>query len=457
MTGPFHEQKETSLQALIDQKVSRILTPLESFIREQADAGILLALAILLALLIANSPWNNLIVTVSNMELGIYLEQWAFSLTIVQWIGDGLLALFFFLVGLEIKREMLIGQLRNPKQASLVIIAAIGGMIIPALIYWIFNHGGPGHSGWAIPMTTDTAFAIGVMALLARHVSIDASIFLTALAIIDDIGTIAVIAIFYTHDFDSVALYKALIPLGLLFTCNLLGIRHGSIYIILGIILWWYIHESGIHATLAGLLMALAVPARPRIGQLHFIAKIKNQISNFEDKKMPGQTMLESSSQHQLAADMGSTVKDASTPLQQWHSILVSPTAVIVLPLFAVFNAGIQLSHQSISDALVSPVSLGIIIGLVIGKPLGITLFSLLALRLQIARMPDGMHFAELIGAGILAGIGFTMSLFITIIGFEHHPDLIEPAKIGILISSIIATTLGAIWFLLFHISQGVR
>lgn len=441
-----------ALQTLIERKVEGILTPIEIFIRKQAASGILLMLAVLCALVLTNSPLGYWLQAVADLPLGIYLGEKEFALSIATWISDGLLALFFFLIGLEIKREMLIGQLRYPRHALLVIMAAIGGMVVPACIYLLFNYNGPGHSGWAIPMTTDTAFAIGVLALLARHVSISALIFLAALAIIDDIFTIIIIALFYTHELHITPLVMALIPLSGLFFLNILGIRRGWIYAILGLALWWYIHESGVHATLAGLLMAMAVPARARIGQRSFIDKIKSQISDFEYSKKAGQAILSATRQHHLAADIGKTVRSASTPLQRWHSLFENPIAILVLPLFALFHAGVQLTHENIIFAVHSPVTLGIIFGLVIGKPLGVALFSIVAIRLKIATLPYQMSFKELVGVGLLAGIGFTMSLFIAVLGFEEHPNLVEPAKIGILISSIIAAIGGIIW--LWNIRQ---
>jgi Na+:H+ antiporter, NhaA family len=383
------------------------------------------------------------------MEAGIRFHHWDFHFPIEKLINDGLLTLFFFLIGLEVKREMLIGQLRNPRQAFLIFAAAVGGMVIPALIYAFFNHLGSGHSGWAIPMATDTAFAIGVLALLARHVSIGVSIFLAALAIFDDIGAILVIAIFYTPQVDMRFLLYATASLALLFALNVMGIRKGWVYLILGIALWWFILESGLHATLAGLLMALAVPARSRISQRSFIAKIRRQISAFEVGEKNDQDILKSNSQHVLASDISETVNAASTPLQQWYSLLEPPIAIIVLPLFALFNAGIHLSPRTLIEAMASPVTLGIVAGLVVGKPLGITLFSLAALRLHLGKMPEGMVFVELIGAGMLAGIGFTMSLFITALGFKGHAELLEPAKAGILIASVLSASLGIIWLFL--------
>lgn len=437
---------ESSLQTLIERGAQRIFSPIESFIRKQAASGILLILALLIALALANSEWKAFLPALGSMEVGGYLQDRAFGMSILKWIGDGLLAVFFFMVGLEIKREVLIGEFRHPKHAVLVVMAALGGMLVPAFLYLALNYQGHAQNGWAIPMATDTAFAIGVLALLARHVSISATIFLTGLAIIDDIVTVVVIAIFYTSDFDTAVVIKACMILGFLFGCNLLGIRRGWIYLMLGTALWWYIHASGIHGTLAGLLLALAVPARSQIGQRSFIEKMKLQLFDFEQGKRSGEIMLESNSQHELADAMGSTIRAASTPLQRWHSGLATPVAIIVLPLFALFNAGVPLSVDAIKEALASPVSWGIMLGLVIGKPLGITLFSYIGIKLRLGTMPKNMTFHELIGVGLLAGIGFTMSLFIALLGFKEWPQFIEPAKIAILFSSLTAAMLGMVW-----------
>ena len=438
--------RDLLLQSLVERRVEKILTPLERFIRKQAAASILLMLMTLFALFLANSTWHHFIPSLALSEAGIYFHQWRFGFPVKSFINDGLLSLFFFLIGLEVKREMLIGQLRHARQAFLIIIAAIGGMVMPALIYAAINQHSTGHMGWAIPMATDTAFAIGVLALMARHVSIALSIFLAALAIFDDIGSILVIAVFYTHSIDYLALFYAFIPLAILFSINVMGIRKGWVYALLGVALWCFIYKSGLHPTLAGLLMALAVPARSRISQKSFITKIKKQILKFEAGEKNDQDILATKEQHLLASDISETVYAASTPLQRWYSLLENPIAIIVLPLFALFNVGIDLNVPIVIEALKSPVTLGIITGLVIGKPVGIILFSMLSLRFHIGKMPDGMRFSELIGAAMLAGIGFTMSLFITTLGFEQHPELIEPAKIGIFIASLISALLGSLW-----------
>lgn len=437
-----------SLQGFLEKRVERFLTPLESFIHKQTTAAILLAFATLVALALANSPWREMARAVPEMQAGLVIHNWRFSMPLKEWMSSGLMTLFFFLIGLELKRETLAGKLRNPRQITLIIMAALGGMVFPALIYWCLNHGTAGAHGWAIPMATDTAFAMGVLALLARRVSYGASIFLMAMAIFDDIGAIAVISLFYAQAIRWDAVLVSGILMGLLFTVNIAGIRHGWFYAILGVLLWFFMHHSGVHATLAGLLMAIAVPARTRLGETGFIEEIRALVRLFEEGKGAQGGILGTQKQHDLASNIGDTVRDASTPLQRWESFLVGPIGIIVLPLFALFNAGVPLSGAEIAKAASSPVTQGIVAGLVIGKPLGVSLFSFLAHSLKLGVLPEGMKFSEVIGVGMLGGIGFTMSLFITMLGFHDAPELIGMAKTGILASSILSAFIAAWWFL---------
>lgn len=439
-----------SLQNPLERKVEGLVTPIESFIRKQAAAGMLLFVATALALFLTNSVWAVAWAEIPNIKFGVYLYRWSFVLPIKQWISDGLLALFFFLIGLEIKREILVGELRSTKYAIFVFMAAIGGMIVPGIIYYIMNYNGPGQVGWAIPMTTDTAFAIGILALITKKSSKSVAIFLAALAIIDDIITIIVISIFYTQELNLSALFESFLPLLILIIVNIMGIRRGWIYAVLGIVFWWYIQQSGIHATLAGLVIAMTVPARAKIGQRGFVDAIRAQILNFEESKKPGQAILEAPEQHALTVDIGETVKEASTPLQRWHSLLENPIAIIVLPLFALVHSGVYLTFNYAIGAMSSPVTLGIIAGLVIGKPLGIVIFSTLSVRLKVAQIPEGIKFTDIVGVSLLAGIGFTMSLFIAILGFNSSPELLEFAKIGILFSSALSAIFGIIWLKIY-------
>lgn len=442
--------RDISLQSHFERQIERYLSPIDIFIHKQTTAAIILFFATILALALTNSPLHGLLENAANTHFGVVLEDYNFVLSLKEWINSGLMALFFFLIGLELKREILAGKLRDTRQVMLIVIAALGGMILPALIYWSLNPTGPEAHGWAIPMATDTAFAVGVLALIARRVSFGISIFLVALAIFDDIGAITIIAIFYTDQLNFEPLLKSLIPITLIIAINMAGVRRGWIYAVLGVSLWWFIHASGVHGTLAGLVMAIMIPARTRVGKTNFVKEIRSILSAFETNDKPEQTMLETSRQHNLTNDVEEMVKSASTPLQRWQALLINPVGIFVLPLFAFFNAGIVLSSSNIFNALSSNVTWGIIAGLVIGKPLGIVLFTLFGLWLKLGKLPEGMRNFELVGAGILAGIGFTMSLFITALSFQNHIEMVELAKVGIIISSLLSASLGAFWLYMF-------
>lgn len=444
--------RDSSLQSFFEIGVEKMLSPLENFIHKQTTAAILLACATLLALVVSNSPMDGLIKTAIATEMGFVFHHWHFHLSFKEWVSSGLMSLFFFLIGLELKREMLAGRLRHPQQVSLIMMAALGGMIFPALVYWMFNHGTAGAHGWAIPMATDTAFAIGVLALLAKRVSFGVSIFLIAMAIFDDVGAIAIISIFYAHELDMWALLSAVVTLAVLFLVNTAGVRNGWVYAVLGIILWVFIFHSGVHATLAGLLLAVTVPARTQLGQTGFLDEVRELLLIFEKKEGEkneqdrAKGMLGSTGQHELGTEIEDAVRAASTPLQRWETFLVNPIGIVVLPLFALCTAGVSLAGDEISQALSSNVALGVIAGLVIGKPLGIALMTWIGLRLKLGQLPEGMTFKEVIGAGMLGGIGFTMSLFITTIGFEGQPDMIDAAKTGILFGSLVSAIAASIW-----------
>lgn len=448
---------DPTLQSFFERRIERFFTPLENFVYKQTTAALLLALATIVAIFLANSPWAGIMKHIASLETGVVFHHWHFLLPVKEWVGSGLMALFFFLIGLELKRETLAGRLRHPQQISLIFMAALGGMIFPALIYWAMNHGAAGAHGWAIPMATDTAFAIGVLALLARKVSYGISIFLTAMAIFDDIGAIAIISFFYAHDVQIGALLFATLTLAALFLVNAAGVRNGWVYGLLGFVLWLFIFYSGVHATLAGLLLAVAIPARTRLGQTGFLQEIRGLLSIFEIRQGERHELgldsriLSAEGQHSLTTDIEETIRAASTPLQRWETFLIYPIGIIVLPLFALFNAGVPISGQEIAAAMASPVTLGIIAGLVIGKPLGVSLLVYTGLRLKVGKLPDGMRFTEVIGAGLLGGIGFTMSLFIATLSFEHTPYMVDAAKTGILLASLISATLASLWIALTY------
>lgn len=435
-----------NLKSLFEERIARFITPLEQFIRHQATASILLIGLSAVSLMLANIPAQSFVEDLGNSNFGLIVGAGSFSLSVNDWVSQGLMAFFFFLTGLEIKREILAGHLQDKKEVILLIAAASGGIIVPALLYYVFNHDSGGHHGWAIPTATDTAFAIGVLALLATRVSIGLTVFLTALAIFDDIGAIVIVSLFYAHDLNLLALTIALAIFFLLWLGNKSGIRSAWYYGIMGILLWLFVFKAGIHPTFAGLALAITIPARTIMSQAGFITSVRKLISRFEQKQESNSSMLGSKSKHSIVTDIGQSVKEASTPLQRWEAGLLAPISILILPLFAFLNAGFILSYDNFVQGLQSPITLGIILGLVVGKPIGISLFSFLAVKMAIGKIPANIKFREIIGIGILAGIGFTMSIFFTTLSFPNQPQYIEFAKLGIFCASLISALLGCTW-----------
>ena len=378
-----------------------LLGPFQRFARSEAAGGIVLLICTAFALAWANSPWKNGYVSLLHYPLIVGPPQVQLSLTVHEWINDALMALFFFLVGLEIKREMLVGELASVRRAALPIAGAIGGMAVPALLYAMLNGAGTGARGWGIPMATDIAFALGVVALLGPRVPLALKVFLAAVAIVDDIGAVLVIAIFYTASISRVSLAIAAGVMLALVLLNRAGLRHAAPYLLLGIVLWVAVLSSGIHATIAGVLLAMTIPAR---------APSENEESL----------------------------------LEKLEHALHTPVAFVIVPLFALANAGVRIGGASggVSIAVMG----GVVVGLVIGKPLGITLASWLAVRSRLAVLPDGVSWRLLQGVSWLGGIGFTMSLFVGALAFTDDARL-DSAKLGVLLASGVAAFMG--WLML--------
>jgi NhaA family Na+:H+ antiporter len=437
---------DVPFQTLFERRLSYFLSPLESFVRKQTTSGILLVAFSIIAFVLSNSPWQDFLERLNLVQLGIAVDEWKFSLSVNDWISQGLMTLFFFLTGLELKREIIAGKLSEVKEIKLVCAAALGGILVPAFFYYLVNRNGLGEHGWGIPTATDTAFAIGILALFARRVSIGLTIFLTALAIFDDIGAIVIISIFYAHEISVHAFMAAGFIILCLIFANRSGIRAGWFYGITGIMLWLCVQQAGVHPTLSGLLLAMTIPARASISQTSFIANTRSLITRFEQKQENDVSMLGSSSKHSLVADIGQNVHAASTPLQRWEMGLIVPIAIVILPLFALFNAGFPITQDLIVCALSSPVSIGIILGLVVGKPVGILIFSYTALKSGFGKLPQGVRFKDIVGVSMLAGIGFTMSIFFTTLSFPGNNELIELAKLGILVASLASALLGSLW-----------
>jgi NhaA family Na+:H+ antiporter len=387
----------------------------------------------------ANSPWAPGYFDLWELKLTVGVEQFALSKSLHHWINDGLMAVFFFLVGLEIKREFLVGELASARKAALPIAGALGGMLLPAGIYLALNAGGPGVRGWGIPMATDIAFAVGIMALLGDRVPIGLKVFLTALAIVDDLGAVLVIALFYTGDISFVALGLAGVFLAGLICLNLLGARHPLPYALLGAALWAAFLKSGIHATMAGVLAAMTVPARTRLDPRAFLDDARSLLHVFEAE---GEAHILRSGRRQAAvAALEAACEHVQSPMQRLEHSLLPWVRVFIMPVFALANAGVALNPQ-FASAFSDRITLGIIAGLVIGKPLGIASISWLAVRLNLAELPGKVDWMQIIGAGILGGIGFTMSLFIANLAFGGSSGL-DISKAGILTGSLIAGLIG--------------
>lgn len=420
--------------------IEKFLSPFQEFAQNSAAGGILLILFTVIALIWANSGWaasyTNLFSTVLTIGAGDAL----IAKPLILWINDGLMAIFFFVVGLEIKREVLVGELSNARSAALPIAAAIGGIAVPGLLYVLFNMNGPGLSGWAIPAATDIAFALGILALLGSRVPVSLKVFLTAVAIVDDIGAVLIIALFYTASVSSTALLIGGGFLLLLIVANRLGIRSILIYSLLSIGLWIAFLKSGVHATIAGILAAMTIPTRTRMDAPDFVGRVRGLIGVFEKEGKEEEAIMSSQQRGALQA-----IEDAcnfvDSPAHRLEHGLHTWVVFFIMPIFALANAGVALGGD-IVGALTSPVTLGIVVGLVIGKQIGITGMAWLAKKTGLADKPNDISWKALYGVSWLAGIGFTMSLFITPLAFDD-PTLQTEAKVGILAASIIAGTIG--------------
>lgn len=407
--------------------------------------GILLLGMVVIAMVWANSPWSDSYHQLWKTHFIIGTSEINIDKSIHHWINDGLMAIFFFLIGLEIKKEIINGELSTLKKASLPIAAALGGMILPACLYAVFNMGTPGIDGWGIPMATDIAFTLGLVAFIKSKVPLSLKIFLTALATVDDIGAVLVIAIFYTPEIQMMQLVYAVVFLGLMYTCNIMGVRSFWIYFIIGVLgLWTSILYSGVHATVAGVIAAFAIPSRVRTDKLEYSKQLKKwatEYQNSEDDDGP----FVSRSKMEIISKVEEESEQAQTPLQRFEHQLLPLVSYFVIPLFALANSGVTI-EGNIIEMIMHPVSIGIIAGLTVGKAAGVLVFSKLLTSTGFSTLPKGANWFSVGGIAMLAGIGFTMSLFIAELAFTD-PVLIAHAKIGILIASFLAATMGILWF----------
>lgn len=424
-------------------RLAQALTPLDSFVHTSVSGIGLLLLGTVLALIMANSPLAEYYERFWNLHLTIGLEGFGISETLRHWVNDGLMALFFFIVGLEIKREVLVGEMRSPRNAALPISAAVGGAVVPALVYLALNLGQPGEHGWGVPIGTDTAFSLGIISLLGTRVRPLLLVFLTAFAIVDDILAVGVIAIFYTAEISWVWAGVAVALLGVLAAANAAGFHRWPIYAIVGLAVWVAVFESGVHATLAGVLVAMTVPARSWINPSEFLARGRQYMDDFEAACFLTPSILTNEPQQQATANLERLCEDVETPMTHFQHRLNPWVAYGILPIFAFANAGIPLVH-GLGEAAVNPITWGVIARLVLGKPLGITLFAWLAVRAGIALKPRAIALKHIAGVGMLGGIGFTISLFVAELAFKaSDAELANQARVGILFGSLIAGTAG--------------
>ena len=426
----------------LQQAFLKITTPFENFIHNQTTTGIVLLFATILALILANSPFADAYHHFFETKIGFSIGSWKVYHTLHHWINDGLMAIFFFVVGLEIKRELLVGELSEVRLAILPILAAIGGMIAPALIYLSINFGTPAQNGWGIPMATDIAFAISVLVLLGKRVPPSLVTFLVALAIVDDLGAVMVIALFYTGDLNILALLYSMGFFVSMIFLNLIGVRNYLSYFILAAGMWFFMLDSGIHATIAGVLAALAIPSKPQSNPLHFTQKVRNLLDDFD--KFPIATdMTMHERQKAILQNIKDRIDSISSPAGVLEHTLHLPVSLLIIPLFAFANAGIRVDVTTLHEMLTTPVAMGVMAGLFFGKVIGIFGFSYLAIKLGIAKPPQGSALKQIFAVSFLGGIGFTMSIFISDLAFEGNQLYITEAKSAILIVSMIAGLLG--------------
>jgi Na+:H+ antiporter, NhaA family len=419
---------------------NRYRLPFQRFVQTEAAGGVLLLLCAAAALIAANSPWKTAYERFWSIPLGVSLPDHALSMTLHEWINDGLMAVFFLLVGLEIKRQLLAGELSSPRLAALPIAGAVGGMILPAGVYLLANHTGVAVRGWAIPMATDIAFALGTLALVAPGRPVGVKVFLTALAIVDDMGAVLVIALFYTSALDWTALSFAAVAIAGLVALNRLRIESLVPYLILGVLLWSYVHLSGVHATIAGVLLALAIPTRTRINAAEFSMEARALLDDFDRTETGDLLVLTSRGQQDAVFSLGDASRGVTAPLLRLERALHSLSAFVIMPLFAFANAGITVGTTELDWRIV----LGIMAGLIVGKPLGIMAAARGAVSANVAALPENVTWSALHGCAWLGGMGFTMSLFIATLAFDGTP-LLASAKVGILAGSAAAGIVAAV------------
>ena len=432
MTG--HDPASASFEdaQLPEEPVDRLMEPFARFLHVEAAGGLVLLFATSIALMIANSPWGTAYQAFWKTPVGFSVGTFEMSHSLKHWISDGLMAIFFFVIGLEVKRELVLGELRDMRKAALPIAAALGGMLLPAAIFLGLQLGEPGERGWGIPMATDIAFVVGALAVLGSRVPPGLRVLLLSLAIADDIGAILVIAIGYTRDLAWDWLAVGLIGIALVRLLASIGVRSVPLYVVVGAGVWLGFHESGIHATIAGVILGLMTPARSWVSGWRLRA-----IAERADRYLHGERWENEAQRAAVLQEVETAARETVSPLRRLENLLHPWQSMAIVPLFALANAAVPFS---LSD-IVEPVAIAVALGLAAGKPLGIVLFSWLAVRVGLAELPEGVTWGAVLGGGCLAGIGFTMALFIA--GLAMPPALLPVAKVGVLAGSAVSGLLG--------------
>lgn len=428
---------------------SKVRGMLHSFLESQTSGGLVLLICTIIALVVANVPALSHLQDIWHINAGVSVGNFKIEMSLLHWINDALMAIFFFVVGLEIKREMLVGELSSVKKATLPIFAALGGMLVPAAIYALFNHGTPTSNGWGIPMATDIAFAVGVISILGKRCPSALKIFLLALAIVDDLGAIIVLALFYpSHELSLLFMGLALVVFLFLLLLNKMQVNSPYAYLIPALLLWYFVYRSGIHATIAGVLLAITIPSKTTINEVRFFVKTKYLLEKFKNSGNSEVEVLANPKQMEVIHDINEEV-DAINPLMhRFESALHPISHFLIIPLFALANAGVAFDGEILAMSPLPAVVPGIFFGLLLGKPIGITLFSFISVKTKLAELPAGIKWGQVFAMGMVAGIGFTMSIFVDNLAFSD-PVALGIGKATILITSLVSAVLGLLAILL--------
>lgn len=442
-----NEKPSHRVHAPLEKPARVVIEPFVGFIRAQSASGWVLIAATVLAIAVANSVLGSSYQDFLHLSFGVELGNFRFRQSIQHWVNDGLMSLFFFLLSLELKRELLVGQLSSVRRAGSVVCAAIGGIAFPAALFLMTANSELVRAGWAIPVATDTAFALMILVLLGDKIPSSVRAFLVGIAIVDDLAAILIIAFGYTSDVDLQWAIPATMTVMTLVVLNITGIRHGLAYLLVGIVLWYQFINLGLHGTLAGVMVAVLAPVRPALSREAFLSRIQKRIDRFRRRQFgSAERILEDSEQQEIAAAIQLDAEQATPALKRWETRLEIPISFVVMPLFAFTNAGIVLSAGAFRDLWASELSVAVPLGLVVGKPIGIFLAVWLGRLVGLVELPSNMSLGHVFGIGLIAGIGFTMSIFIATLAFGEGTQLLEIAKQCIIFSSLVAGIFGYSW-----------